>query len=349
MTQEKREEYAFYRNWHDLIKPEKLEVDEATKTDRFVKVTCQPFESGYATTIGNSLRRVLLSSIRGAAITAVRIEGAQHEFTTLDGVLEDVADIILNLKQVRIKLLGCEQATVVLERQGPGEITAADIDTAGKLEVMNPEQHVCTLTSDTTFRAELEVSMGKGYRVAEQNRPEDQPIGVIPLDASFSPIRRVQFRVSQARVGQQTDYDKLTMEIETDGSVDPLDALAYGAKIIKDQMTVFINFDEDAVEPEITAREEAEEKHWPEFLDKCVEDLELSVRSANCLKNAKIKYIGQLVQKTDAEMLKTKNFGRKSLSEIKNLLAEHDLTLGMDLEGWVPPDEREEHKDADNG
>lgn len=340
MAEEIREETLFYKNWHDLIQPERIELNKQTHTERFGKFVCQPFERGFATTIGNSLRRILLSSIRGAAITSVRVDNALHEFTSIDGIHEDLADIILNFKQVRLRLNDGDTHTVVIEKKGPGVVTAGDINGAPYVDVMNPEQPICTITDETTFRAELEVQWGKGYRPAELNKREDQPIGVIPIDSAFSPIKRIQYVVSQARVGQQTDYDRLTMEIETDGSVTPENALAFAAKILKEQMTIFINFDEETAEPDIIESEEAEKEKYPPFLDKDVDDLELSVRSANCLKNAKIRYIGQLVQKTDAEMLKTKNFGRKSLNEIRALLSEHDLTLGMNIEGWVPPDER---------
>ena len=342
MAQEIRDDNPFYKNWHSLIAPEKLEVDEGSLTSSYGKFVCQPLERGFATTIGNSLRRIMLSSIRGAAITSVRFNDALHEFTTIDGVHEDVAEIILNLKQVRLKLNGPESRTVVIEKQGPGKVVAGDINGGSSIEVMNPDLHICTLTSDMTYRAELEVHWGKGYVSAEQNKKEGQPIGVIPIDSSFSPIVRVQYIVSQARVGQQTDFDRLTLEIETDGSVAPQDALAYAAKILKEQMTIFINFNEDIAKAPENADEEDDSKAYPPFLDKNVEDLELSVRSANCLKNAQIQFIGQLVNKTDAEMLKTKNFGRKSLNEIKALLSEHNLTLGMKYEGWVAPDKREE-------
>ncbi len=341
MTQEIREEIPFYKNWHDLIQPERLEVSKQTRTDRYCKFVCQPFERGFATTIGNSLRRILLSSIRGAAITSVRVENALHEFTSINGVHEDLADIILNFKQVRLKLNDDESHTVVIEKKGPGVVTAGDINGGAFVDVMNPELPICTITGDITFRAELEVKWGKGYISAEQNKHEDQPIGVIPIDSSFSPIKRIQYIVSQARVGQQTDFDRLTLEIETDGSVTPESSLAYAAKILKEQMTIFINFDEESAEPEHVDSDDGDQDKYPPFLDKDVDDLELSVRSANCLKNAKIQYIGQLVQKTDAEMLKTKNFGRKSLNEIRTLLSEHDLNLGMNIEGWVPPDQRE--------
>ncbi len=341
MTQEISEETTFYKNWHDLIQPERLEVNKQTRTDKYGKFVCQPFERGFATTIGNSLRRILLSSIRGAAITSVRVENALHEFTSIDGVHEDLADIILNFKQVRLKLNDAESHTVVIEKDGPGVVTAGDINGGAFVEVMNPDQHICTITAETPFRAELEVKWGKGYMSAEQNKHDDQPIGVIPIDASFSPIKRIQYIVSQARVGQQTDYDRLTLEIETDGSVTPENSMAYAAKILKEQMTIFINFDEESAEPDLVESDEDDQDKYPPFLDKDVDDLELSVRSANCLKNAKIQFIGQLVQKTDAEMLKTKNFGRKSLNEIRALLSEHDLNLGMNIEGWVSPDQRE--------
>lgn len=342
MAQEIRDDNPFYKNWHTLITPEKLEVNEGTLTDRYGKFVCQPLERGFATTIGNTLRRIMLSSIRGAAITSVRLNDALHEFTTIDGVHEDVAEIILNLKQVRLKLNGPESRTVLVEKTGPGKVTAGDINGGPYVEVMNPEQEICTITADLAFRAELEVHWGKGYVPADQNKKEGQPIGVIPVDAAFSPIIRVQYVVSQARVGHQTDYDRLTMEIETDGSIAPQNALAYAAKILKEQMTIFINFNEEIANPPDGAGGPDPNTDYPPFLDKNVEDLELSVRSANCLKNAQIQYIGELVNKTDAEMLKTKNFGRKSLNEIKALLAEHNLTLGMKYDGWVSPDKREE-------
>lgn len=342
MAQEIRDDNPFYKNWHTLITPEKLEVNEGTLTDRYGKFVCQPLERGFATTIGNTLRRIMLSSIRGAAITSVRLNDALHEFTTIDGVHEDVAEIILNLKQVRLKLNGPESRTVLVEKTGPGKVTAGDINGGPYVEVMNPEQEICTITADLPFRAELEVHWGKGYVPADQNKKEGQPIGVIPVDSAFSPIIRVQYVVSQARVGHQTDYDRLTMEIETDGSIAPQNALAYAAKILKEQMTIFINFNEEIANPPDGAGGPDPNTDYPPFLDKNVEDLELSVRSANCLKNAQIQYIGELVNKTDAEMLKTKNFGRKSLNEIKALLAEHNLTLGMKYDGWVSPDKREE-------
>lgn len=347
MAQEIQDVSPFYRNWHDLIAPEKVELSKEVNTERYGKFICQPFERGFATTIGNSLRRILLSSIRGAAITSVKIDGALHEFTTINGIHEDVSEIILNLKQVRLKLNNGDSHTVVLEKKGKGLVTAGDINGGAYVEVMNPEQPICTITSDTTFRAELHIEWGKGYVPAERNKSEEQSVGVIPIDASFSPIRRIQYTVRAARVGQQTDYDKLTMEIETDGSVAPENALAYAAKILKEQMTIFINFDEEHAEPAESDDDSENRETWPSFLDKNVEDLELSVRSANCLKNAQIQFIGQLVTKTEAEMLKTKNFGRKSLNEIRQLLSEHNLSLGMKHDDWVPPDQREDQKDEE--
>lgn len=339
MTQDLQEEAPFYKNWSELIQPERLELDKDSRTDFFGKFVCQPLERGYATTIGNSLRRILLSSIQGAAITSVKIDGALHEFGTIAGILEDVTEIILNLKEVRLKLNTSNSKIVTIKKTGRGPVTAGDINTGSQVEVMNPDQHICTITGeDTAFNAELEVRWGKGYAPAELNKSESHAIGVIPIDAIFTPIKKVKYIVTQARVGQQTDYDKLTLELNTDGSVKPENAIAYAAKILKEHMTIFINFDEEKAEPEIEAAEAEEAPPLNENLYRTVEDLELSVRSANCLKNADINYIGQLVQKTEAEMLKTKNFGRKSLNEIKQLLSEMELSLGMKIEGWEPPD-----------
>jgi DNA-directed RNA polymerase subunit alpha len=346
MTQAADEKIPFHRNWNELIKPEKLEVDKEKHSDTYGKFICQPLERGYATTIGNSLRRILLSSIQGAAITTVKIDGALHEFTSMKDILEDVSEIILNLKQVRLKLYAPEAQKVVIDKVGPGIITAGDIIESAYVEVMNPDQIICTLTGPIHFHAEMTVEWGKGYQPAEKMDKENLAIGQIPIDAIFTPIKKIQYVVSQARVGQQTDYDKLTIEIETDGSLKPENALAYAAKILKDQMTIFINFDEEDAEPEILADSIKDFEPLNPFLDKPVEDLELSVRSANCLKNADINFIGDLAQKTDQEMLKTKNFGRKSLNEIKALLAEMDLTLGMKFENWLPPNLRGEKDDS---
>ena len=336
MTQEIDEKVPVYRNWHELIKPERVEIDQKRHSETYGKFICQPLERGFATTLGNSLRRILLSSIQGAAITTVKIEGALHELTSMKNVKEDVCEIILNLKQVRLKLNCEESQTVTIEKKGPGPVVAGDIIPSAFVEIMNKDHVICNLTGDITFKAEMTVEWGKGYQPAENQSKDDLTVGQIPIDAIFTPIKKIQHVVSAARVGQRTDYDKLTFEIETDGSVRPEDALAYAAKILKEQVDIFINFDESAIEPEKKS-EEAEVKVINPFLNKPVEDLELSVRSANCLKNAEINYIGDLVQKTDQEMLKTKNFGRKSLNEIKTLLQEMDLTLGMELEGWSAP------------
>ncbi len=339
MTQIVEENIPFYRNWHELIAPEKLEVDKDTHSEFYGKFVCQPLERGFATTIGNSLRRILLSSIQGAAITSVKIEGALHEFTSMKDIAEDVSEIILNVKQVRTKLNSEESQVIRVEKKGPCVITAGDITSSADIvEIMNKEQVICSLTGDTTFSAEMTVEWGKGYQPAEQQDKEGLAIGQIPIDAIFTPVKSIQFVVSQARVGQRTDYDKLTLEIETDGSVKPESALAFAAKILKEQMTIFINFDEEAAEPEKSDEEEQDVEPLNPYLDKPVEDLELSVRSANCLKNAEIHFIGDLAQKTDQEMLKTKNFGRKSLNEIKSLLSEMGLTLGMKFENWSAPD-----------
>lgn len=337
MTQTAEEKIPFYRNWRQLIQPEKLEVDKAKHSEIYGKFVCQPLERGFASTIGNSLRRILLSSIQGAAITTVKIEGALHEFTSMKDVVEDVSEIILNLKQVRLKLNKPDSQTVVIDKIGPGAVTAADIKGSSFVEIMNSDQLLCTLTGKTRFYAELTVEWGKGYQPAEKQAKENLSIGQIPIDAIFTPVKQIQYNVSQSRVGQQTDYDKLTLEIETDGSVKPENALAFAAKILKEQLTIFINFDEGTAEPEAVAGDK-EDNPENEFLNQPVEDLELSVRSANCLKNAEINFIGELCQKTDQEMLKTKNFGRKSLNEIKALLSERGLTLGLKFDNWMAPE-----------
>lgn len=346
MTQVADEKIPFHRNWHELIKPEKLEVDQSRHTDTYGKFVCQPLERGFATTIGNSLRRILLSSIQGVAITTVKIEGALHEFTSMKDIMEDVSEIILNLKQVRLKMNCRESQKVTINKTGPGVVTAGDINPGGYVEVMNPDTVICTITGPITFHAELTVEWGKGYQPAEKMDKENLTIGQIPIDAIFTPIKKIQYVTSQARVGQQTDYDKLTIEIETDGSLKPENALAYAGKILKEQLTIFINFDEERAEPEVRVDAKADLEPLNPYLDKPVEDLELSVRSANCLKNADINFIGDLAQKSDQEMLKTKNFGRKSLNEIKALLSEMDLSLGMKFESWVPPNERSDKEEA---
>ncbi len=323
-----------HKNWTELIKPKKLEIDPETHTRFYGKFTCEPLERGFGTTLGNALRRVLLSSLRGSAITSIKIKGIYHEFSPIPGIIEDVTEIILNLKAVRFKIHSKEEKIIALEAKGDGEVTAGAFQTDGTVEVLNPEAHIATLARDGELFIEATVRTGKGYLPAEGNREEGRSIGVIPIDAIFSPIRKVNHVVSQARVGQQTDYDKLTLEVWTDGSATPEDAVALAAKILKEQLTIFINFEEPKEESEEKPVTEASRLN--ENLFRPVNELELSVRSANCLKNANIRLIGELVQKTEAEMLKTKNFGRKSLNEIKEILNEMGLNLGMKLENFPP-------------
>jgi DNA-directed RNA polymerase subunit alpha len=322
-----------YRNWRQLIRPKKLEIDHETLTPKFGRFVAEPLERGFGTTVGNSLRRILLSSLRGAAIIGCEIEGALHEFQSVPGLVEDVADIILNLKEVQLKFHAEGPRTFSFVRSEPGVVTAKDLAVGSSLEVMNPEQHICTVSEGGRFEIRFIVDHGKGYKPAEENRAEDWSTNMIAVDAIFSPIRKVNYRVTNARVGQRTDYDKLTLEVWTSGAVLPEDAVALASKIMKDQIQIFINFDEE-VEPEETTEERIEPLN--ENLYRTVDELELSVRSANCLQNANIRYIGELVQKTEAEMLKTKNFGRKSLKEIKELLNDMGLSLGMKLESFDP-------------
>ena len=317
------------RNWSSLIRPKRIDVDEATHTNFYGEFTIQPLERGFGITLGNALRRVLLSSIQGTAIVSAKIDGVLHEFSTVPGVKEDVTDIILNLKGVRFKLGQADTKEVSINVDHAGAITANDIITDGTIEVLNPDHHIATLSSGS-FKAKLVVKMGKGYLPAKKELESDQPKGTINIDAIFSPIKKVNYVVSYARVGQIADYDKLTLEVWTDGSVKPEDAIAYSAKIMKQQLDAFINFEE--VEEEILPEKEDEQENVNKVLLRSVEDLELSVRSANCLKNAGINTIGELVKKTEAEMLKTKNFGRKSLSEIKDILNEYGFTFGMDID-----------------
>ena len=326
-----------YKNWRDLIKPKRLLVESDSLTETFGKFSAEPFERGFGTTMGNSLRRILLSSLQGAAITSVRIKGVLHEFSTIPGVTEDVTDIILNLKGVRLKLHSQDSRNIRIVKKGAGQITAADIITDSNVEILNPDHYIATCGKDADLEMEMVVSMGKGYVPAERNRDEKAPVGTIPIDAIFSPIKKVNFAVTNARVGQITDYDKLALELYTDGSVRPDDAVAYAAKILKDQLQIFINFDEEQAEPPET-EEQTETRKINDNLYRSVEELELSVRSANCLKNANIRLIGDLVQKSEAEMLKTQNFGRKSLNEIKDILAEMGLSLGMKLENFPDPE-----------
>ncbi len=321
------------RNWRDLIKPRKLEVDVESLTPTYGKFTCEPLERGFGTTIGNGIRRVLLSSLQGAAITSVKIEGAVHEFTSLPEVAEDVTDIVLNLKEVIILSHDGKPRTVRIDKDGEGKVTAKDIQCPEGIEILNPDHHVMTCSKGAKVRMELEIGVGRGYVPADRNKQPNMPVGVVPIDSLFSPVHKVNFAVTNARVGQQTDYDRLTLEVWTNGTVSPEDAVAYAAKIFKDQLSIFINFQEGA-EPAPEATVSEEQQKLNENLWKSVDDLELSVRSANCLQNANIRYIGELVQKTESDMLKTKNFGRKSLKEIKEILAAMGLSLGMKLEGW---------------
>lgn len=332
---------SLHRNWRDLIRPKNIVVERESLTDHYGKFVAEPLERGYGQTLGNSLRRLLLSSLQGSAISAAKIEGALHEFMALPDVKEDVTDIVLNLKDVHVKMHSGDQKTVRLDIQGPAVVKARDIQHDGTVEILNPDQHICTVAEGGTFKAELTVKRGRGYVPASQFRQEGQSVGTIPMDALFSPIRKVNYNVTHARVGQVTDYDKLTLEVWTNGSVSPEDAVGIAAKILKEQVAIFINFSED-VEPELPEPEIREER-VNENLLRSVDELELSVRSANCLQNANIRYIGDLVQKSESEMLRTKNFGRKSLKEIKEILQEMGLSLGMKLDNWPPkaPAERD--------
>lgn len=333
------------RNWRELIRPKIILIEEETHTPSYGKFVCEPLERGFGITIGNALRRILLSALQGAAIVSVKFDNVVHEFSTIPGVLEDVTDIILNLKEVKLKLKDQEEAVVRLSRKGEGTVRAVDIEADGSVEILNPEKHIATLNREGEIRMEMLVKMGKGYVSSETIKRADPAIGVIPIDAIFSPIKKVNYVVTNARVGQITDYDRLTLEIWTDGSILPEDSVAYGAKILKEQMAPFINFQEEP-EPSHVVLEDQEEK-LNQNLFRPVSELELSVRSANCLKNANITLIGELVQKTEAEMLKTKNFGRKSLNELKSILEEMGLSLGMKLENF--PGTRQSEKEGKGG
>lgn len=324
----------YYKFWRDLIKPKGFEVDKETLRDDYGKFVIRPLERGFGVTLGNSLRRILLSSMMGSAVSAVRFEGVLHEFTTIPDVLEDVTDIILNLKEVRFKQYTSEPVTLKISKKGPGRVTASDIQTSDKIEILNKDQHIATLGANASFSAEIIVAYGRGY-VPVENRETDLPVGFIGVDALFSPIRKVNYAVSNARVGQRTDYDALTLEVWTDGSLKPEESISLASKIMKEQLQIFLTFDE-AMEPQEEKRDPSSPQ-LNENLFRSVDDLELSVRSANCLKNANIRYIGELVVRSEAEMLKTKNFGRKSLNEIKEILSEMGLGLGMKIDGWPPP------------
>jgi DNA-directed RNA polymerase subunit alpha len=330
-------EELMYMNWQQMMTPEKVQV---TSNPSYGKFVCEPLERGFGITIGNCLRRIILSSLYGAAVVSVKFDSVMHEFSVVPGILEDVSEIILNLKEVRFSVADPEPKLVRIEASGEGLVTAGDIlSDDGKCEVLNPKQHIATLSDKAVLNMEMKVNVGKGYALAEANKDEDSAAGTIPIDAVYSPIKRVNYTVGNARVGQRTDYDKLSMEIWTDGSILPEDAVAYSAKILKEQLTIFINFDEQ-LEPKPDKKDDSlDAPQFNENLYRSVEELELSVRSANCLKNADINKIYQLVSKTEPEMLKTKNFGRKSLNEIKEVLAEMGLSLGMKLDGFTPPEE----------
>lgn len=321
------------KNWQELIKPNKLEVTLGPDGKRFATAVAEPLERGFGVTLGNALRRVLLSSLQGAAVTGLQIDGVLHEFSSIPGVREDVTDIVLNVKEVALKMDGDGPKRMVLRKSGPGTVTAGDINTIAGVTVLNRDHVICTLDEGAEIRMEFTVNTGKGYVPSERNRPEDAPIGLIPIDSLYSPVKKVSFRVEATREGQILDYDKLTMTIETNGALTPEDALAYAARILQDQLDVFVNFEEPR---KAEASESVPELPFNPALLKKVDELELSVRSANCLKNDNIVYIGDLIQKSEAEMLRTPNFGRKSLNEIKEVLAQMGLHLGMEVSNWPP-------------
>ena len=326
------------KNWQELIKPNKLEVVQGTVPERRATIVAEPLERGFGLTLGNALRRVLLSSLQGAAVTAIQIEGVLHEFSSIAGVHEDVTDIVLNVKNLGIRMHSEVRGRMILEAKGPGVVTAGQIDAGHDIDVLDPDLVICTLDDGASIRMEFFVEMGKGYVPADKNRSEESPIGLIPIDSVFSPIRKVAYKVDNARVGQVTDFDKLSLEVTTDGTVAPEDAVALASRILQDQLQLFINFEE----PKLAVQEEVrDELPFNKNLLRKVEELELSVRSANCLKNDNIIYIGDLVLKSEGEMLRTPNFGRKSLNEIKEVLSQMGIHLGMDIPAW-PPENIEE-------
>ena len=330
-------------NWRTLIRPRRLDLDEASLAATYGRFSCEPLERGFGTTLGNALRRVLLSSLQGAAITNVRIAGVLHEFSTIPGVMEDVSEIVLNLKEARMRMHSEGPRTIRIRKSGPATVTAADfVSDDQTVEIVNPERVICSLAADSDLELEATVESGKGYVLADKNRSEEMPIGTIPIDSVFSPVRRVNYLVTPARVGRETDFDRLNLEVWTDGSVEPADAVAYAAKIMKEQLTIFINFEEQ--DEALPALADEPEPLNPNLF-KSVDELELSVRSANCLQNANIRFIGELVMKTEAEMLKTKNFGRKSLNEIKDTLASMGLSLGMTIENLPARSELEKMRE----
>ncbi|HQO77792.1 MAG TPA: DNA-directed RNA polymerase subunit alpha [Thermodesulfobacteriota bacterium] len=329
-----------YKSWRELLKPKKLEIESETLTDSYGKFTAEPLERGFGITIGNSLRRILLSSLHGAAISSVRIDKVLHEFSTIPGVREDVTGIIMALKQVRFKLHTPKAEILRVQAKGEGDLKAGDIVANQNVTILNPELHIATLSKDAELNMEMTVKVGRGYVPSEKAEEDGQPIGTIPIDAIYSPIRKVNYTIRNARVGQITDYEKLILEVWTDGSLRPDDAVAIAARILQDQLSIFINFEEEEEEyPE--HEEQIDEYASNENLNKSINELELSVRAANCLRNANIRTIGDLVTRSEAEMLKTKNFGRKSLNEIKQILSEMGLSLGMKIEDGeiIGPDE----------
>ena len=321
------------KNWQELIRPSKLDIQQGRERRRVATLVAEPLERGFGMTLGNALRRILLSSLQGAAVSSVQIDGVLHEFSSIAGVREDVTDIILNIKDIAFKMVGEGSKRLVLKKEGPGTVTAGDIQLTGDIEILNPDHVICTLDQGAEIRIEFTVNTGKGYVSAERNRPEDAPIGLIPVDSLFSPVKRVSYRVENTREGQILDYDKLVLTVETDGAVSPDDAVAYAARILQDQLSIFINFDEPS---KVVVEDVKPELEFNAALLKKVDELELSVRSANCLKNDNIVYIGDLIQKSESEMLRTPNFGRKSLNEIKEVLAQMGLHLGMEVPGWPP-------------
>ncbi|MBM3570549.1 MAG: DNA-directed RNA polymerase subunit alpha [Alphaproteobacteria bacterium] len=321
------------KNWQEMKKPNTLNVEGGNDPKRQATLVAEPLERGFGMTLGNALRRVLLSSLQGAAVTALKIEGVLHEFSSIPGVREDVTDIVLNVKALALRMHGEGPKRMTLKADGPGEVKAGQIQTGHDIEVLNPELVLCTLDKGGRIAMEMTVGSGKGYVPADRNRPEDAPIGLIPVDALYSPVTRVAYRVEPTREGQVLDYDKLTMSIETNGAVTPEDAVAYAARILQDQLGLFVNFEEPT---ETVVEERPMEPAFNPVLLKRVDELELSVRSANCLKNDNIVYIGDLVQKSEAEMLRTPNFGRKSLNEIKEVLSAMGLKLGMEVANWPP-------------
>ncbi len=326
------------KNWQDLIKPTKLNITAGREADRTAVVVAEPLERGFGLTLGNALRRVLLSSLQGSAITSVHIDGVLHEFSSITGVREDVTNIVLNIKEIALRQHSEGVKRLVLKKEGPAVATAGDIEGTSDVDILNPDHVICTLDEGASIRMEFTTDTGKGYVPADRNRPDDAPIGLVPVDSLFSPVTKVSYRVENTREGQILDYDKLIMEVETDGSINPDDAVALAARILQDQLAIFVNFEEPQKE---VVEERQPELEFSAALLKKVDELELSVRSANCLKNDNIVYIGDLIQKTEAEMLRTPNFGRKSLNEIKEVLAGMGLHLGMEVPNW-PPENIEE-------